>query len=507
MHGNGEAASPSLANRLLSSPVAMSEFDTTPLHDSSGVAEDKETVPPSLLCGRFPMPGEATRVTLGGIAGLLFGIILKYSGAGATRFVDVVEFPGLLWLRGLKLVMLPLIASNMVTSMATLKGIPNSRKLGAFTVGYYLLTTLLAAANGLLFSNLLVIPFARPIDSTALPASVTANFKDSVSKLAKREMLDQFFAIFYGIVPDNIIGACVDNNLLGVIMFAIAVGMVLDAEKSCLLRGIQEFSDVMGKLVAKLVWWTPLGVACLVASKVAVVELGPIAQNVGVFLGAVMLGLFVHCAIVYPFLFFLFVRRSPLPYMKEMLPAMFTALGTSSSAATLPVTTRCAIHGNAVPKPIADFVLPLGATINMDGTAIGFPIATIFLACLQGISLSFPDQLMIAFVSSLSSVGAAPIPSAGLVLLLMITETVGIPLTATFGLIVAVDWIYDRPETMVNVMGDSFAAVIVQHRANAFVDRLGEDEEMVSVSVLSSPPTSPPEIIRCGGDTTVAHRG
>ena len=228
------------------------------------------------------------------------------------------------------------------------------------------------------------------------------------------------------------------------------------------LKFIQEVNGLCFKLIHGLVLFTPFGVMSLVASTVAKANIASMMKDVGLFLITVFSALFFFAVIVYPSLFFLFTRKNPFIVMKNAMPAFLTALSTSSSAATFPMTYTCAVENNKVSVPVAKFVLSLGMTMNMDGTAIGFPCAVIFFATAQGMSLNFGQMVGMALVSALASMGAGPIPSAGLVMLVGILESVGLdPTSPIFGLIIAVDWLYDRPETALNIFGDSLGAVVV----------------------------------------------
>jgi Na+/H+-dicarboxylate symporter len=226
---------------------------------------------------------------------------------------------------------------------------------------------------------------------------------------------------------------------------------------------MREINKLCFKLIAILVAFTPIGVFSLVAAAVAQSNLGSLMKEIGLFLATVLSGLAFHALIVYPCLFFLFTRSNPFRVMKNVMPAFLTAMSTASSAATFPVTYRNAVDNNKVRPSTAKFVLSLGMTMNMDGTAIGFPCAVIFMANANGMALSFGQIVGMAFTSAMASMGAGPIPSAGLVMLVSILSSVGIDATTNpiFGLIIAVDWVYDRPETALNIFGDSLGAVVV----------------------------------------------
>jgi Na+/H+-dicarboxylate symporter len=278
-------------------------------------------------------------------------------------------------------------------------------------------------------------------------------------------------------VTDNIVKSMLSFDLIAIISAGIIIGLFIETpelnggegragapKKSFVfIAFMREINKVCFKLIAILVAFTPIGVFSLVAAAVAQSNLGSLMKDIGLFLATVLSGLAFHALIVYPCLFFLFTRSNPFRVMKNVMPAFLTAMSTASSAATFPVTYRNAVDNNKVRPSTAKFVLSLGMTMNMDGTAIGFPCAVIFMANANGMALSFGQIVGMAFTSAMASMGAGPIPSAGLVMLVSILSSVGIDATTNpiFGLIIAVDWVYDRPETALNIFGDSLGAVVV----------------------------------------------
>lgn len=416
-------------------------------------------------CVAIGLPG---RVALGALLAILLGVLFRETGAMDDTFIRALRLPGLLWLRMLRLVVVPLVFSIVVTAITSLRKMTAGSKLGVAVVVYYLTTTALATTEGLLFSAAIIVPNVEPIDVSGLPASVAEDFEDRMESVAnERDAWDQFQGILEGFTPTNVVGSAANGDLLGVIsfaiMFAIALPLPAAGEKSATVDLMDEVGRAMFRMIEALIFLTPLGVFSLLVERVILLDIAEIIDNVGIFLGTVFAGLAFHNFVTYPVIFFALTRRNPFSYMRGIVPAMMTALATSSSASTLPVTIRCAIENNRVPPELAKFVLSLGATVNMDGTAIGFPIAVIFLAYAQGLSLTAGQAISAAVVSVMSSVGAAPVPSAGLVFLFTILESADVPVNALFGLIIAVDWIYDRPETMTNIVGDSFAAGIMTH--------------------------------------------
>jgi Na+/H+-dicarboxylate symporter len=216
-------------------------------------------------------------------------------------------------------------------------------------------------------------------------------------------------------------------------------------------------------IVGMLINFTPIGIMSLVIVEVTkATNLWEILAQLGIFVVTVIVGILGHALIVYPVIYFAVCRESPLPVMKSCINQVLMAFATSSSAATLPVTIT-AVEAHGVHTEIARFVLPLGATVNMDGTAIYFPIAVIFLANFQGISLNAGEQVAVAFVSAFVSIGAAPIPSAGLVYLILIMSAVSIPVTESVSFVLAIDWFLDRCQTCCNVTGDTFGACMMHN--------------------------------------------
>eukprot|EP00947_MAST-08B_sp_MAST-8B-sp1_P003650 g3650.t1 len=465
--------------------------------------------------------GFSGRVVLGAVLGMLFGIILRYSGVSGQTLNKVLAFPGTLWVNALSLTILPLMFSNMATAVYELKSVPGSVKLARGTIIYYGVTTLFAAAEGLLVTSMILVPSMAGANFTAaLPEAFDDAQEAKTSTLnTDRNVWDQIEGIFFGMVPKNIVEAAAKSNLLGIIIFGIVFGLLLQKPKDgrkhpVLVQVLMEINAVIFRLITIIITFTPFAIFSLICSLVvpkcplpgaaadaaaaaaaaatdaaATSTTGNATTNVtntyahalgaaavgtcshidafsymqylGVLLGTIFAGLALHCVVVYPTIYFVATRKNPFAYMRGVLPAVVTALSTSSSAATLPVTIKCAVETNEVPIETAKFVLTLGATVNMDGTAIGFPCAVTFLAMANGITFSFGQMILVALVTTLASMGAAPIPSSGISLLLLIMDTVGVPMNATFGLIVAVDWLYDRPETATNIIGDSFAAGIL----------------------------------------------
>jgi len=437
-----------------------------------------------------------------------------------STVLTVLGFPGEVLIRILKLLILPLIVSSLIVGLSGLDS-RVSGKLGMRACIYYMSTTFIAVIVGMC-----LVSTIRPGVGADKPTGVNQNepvrpldsFLDIVRNMfpdniigacimqgktkidIKKELIREYNQTLIGnetdlrgievkSVWDNETGALRNYttireyrtykmagntvttfkpNFLGIIVFSISIGIILGkmGEKA---KTFVEFTSILNEVVMKLVilvmWYSPIGIWSLVSAKFAeMANIEGTFRSLGLFIVTVVTAIGFHTLIVLPIIYFAIVRKNPYTFMKGMLEAMATAFGTDSSAATLPVTFRCLEEHNHIDKRITRFVLPVGATINMDGTALYEAIAAMFIAQATGYSLSVGDIVAISITSTLASVGAAAVPHAGLVTMLIVLDTVGLP-TDYIGVIYAVDWFLDRCRTMANVMGDSIGAGIVQHLA------------------------------------------
>lgn len=440
-----------------------------------------------VMWNRLGMGGQ---VLLGGVLGLCVGLIMREAGSESGG-VDsrLVGLFGELWIRGLKLAVLPLIFCSMLTTTNSMKSIKGSESIGKMAILYYTVTTICAVVIGCLVCLILVVPFVEFMDS---------NVVDEKADLVEMDVMDQIENILFGFVQPNIVKAAADSELMGIILFGIIVGAALD-EGSPVAAFCGELNKAMFKLISFLINFTPLAVASLIAPNVAALDGEIVGRNLGFLTAACVTAFLVQVLIVYPLIYFIVVRENPFRFYKKIFPAMLTALGTASSAATLPVTMTCVLDAGVNPD-VAKFVTSLGATINMDGTAMYFPICVIWMACTAGVSLGFGDMISICIVSTLASMGAAPVPSAGLVLIILIMDTVSVPQTAAFALIYAMDWVYDRMQTAVNVCGDAIGTAVVQAKVPPAVlaevtqkTSIISDCKSVDASVPENPAVQQPE--------------
>lgn len=255
-------------------------------------------------------------------------------------------------------------------------------------------------------------------------------------------------------------------NIMGLVVASIVFGIAISsarAQTRSLLTVFNELSHTMMRITGWVIWLSPIGVFFLILSKLMEMDniLGVFAK-LGLYFLTVAGGILFHGFVILPAIFFFVTRKNPLRFIGNMGQAIATAFGTSSSSATLPVTIQCLEQNNHVDPRVSRFVLPIGATINMDGTALYEAVAAIFIAQLRGIPMTLTKVIAVSITSTAASIGAAGIPQAGLVTLVMVLDTVGLP-AEDVSLIIAVDWMLDRIRTVVNVLGDSFGAAIVEH--------------------------------------------
>jgi Na+/H+-dicarboxylate symporter len=404
------------------------------------------------------------------IFAIILGVILNTTLKTSSIPADVYKLIGLLgdlWLRSLRAIVLPLIFTNMIMAAHSLSHIPaGAGKIAKNTMVYYLSTTLLSCIEGLIICLLFVIPFVKPIDLSKLPQTISDLADDTGKDLLNKTPLDQVVTIFTNLIPTNVFAAFSGNDFMGVIVTGIVIGFLIRDTKekpSYILKICHEIEHFVAVLIKFLIKVGPIGVFFLILPSLMTLDIGTVFNFVGVYILASIGGIFFHQLVVYPLIYVAVVRKNPFSFFGKCTPSLITALGTSSSAATLPVTMTVAKEALHIPDHISRFCINIGTTCNMDGAAIGFPIAVIFQAAALGRSVSFADCVIIVLTSAISAIGASPIPSAGLVLILMIMNAVGITITPLFGLIIAVDFLVDRFQTALNVMGDLMCAAIVYH--------------------------------------------
>lgn len=397
------------------------------------------------------------------VAAIIVGL---WSGVDSTvlgvSLYDILDFIGTLFLNALKMIIVPLVMSSIIVGVAGMGNRENLGRLSAKTITFYMLTSLLSISVGLILVNLLAPGI---IDGEAAGSRLNLSSSDAISEqLARVEgrSAGDITAVFLRMVPPNIVKAASDGQMLGLIFFSLLFGVFMT-------RITKEFSETMLSfwfgvyetmiaITMFIMKFAPIGVFGLVAKTIAATGFDAF-QPLLVFFVTVVLALAIHVF----FSLTLMLRLSganPLKHYRAMLPALLTAFSTASSSGTLPVTIECVEKNAGVSNRTSSFVLPLGATINMDGTALYECVAAMFIAQAYGLELSFVTQFIIVLVALLTSIGVAGIPAASLVAITVILGVVGLPLEA-IGMLLVTDRILDMIRTAVNVFSDSCAAVII----------------------------------------------
>jgi len=381
---------------------------------------------------------------------LIFAILFGYF---LPQKVEYVSWLGDIFLRALKMVIIPLVFSSVISGVTSMGEGKNLGRLGIKTLGYYMLTSLMAILTGLIFVNLI-----KP------GVGVDLGFSKSVEGLA--EQAGSVKDIFYRLVPENIIDEMAQGAILPVIFFAILFGFFTTTVEAKYRDTLNDFFnalfEVMMKITLFIIKFTPIGIFGIVSAEVArnSDQLGSIAGSLAIYMVCVVAGLLFHALVSLPILVRFIGKARPYAHLQNMITALLTAFSTSSSSATLPLTMESLEYNSGVSNKISSFTLPLGATINMDGTALYECVAAMFIAQAYGVELTFVQQMLVVVTALLASIGAAGIPMAGLVMITIVLTAVGLPLEG-IGLILAVDRILDMLRTSVNVWSDSCGAVII----------------------------------------------
>lgn len=401
---------------------------------------------------------------------------------------------GELFLRLLKMVVVPLVITSVLSGILGLGDVRKLGKPGGVAIGYYICTTILAVIVGLIVVNV-IKPGVGTIDEATLAKykgvgvdSPKEKMLNSLSELTGMppEEVGTIFAdlpagdpetpsvgtIFKNLVlmlvTDNLFVSAAETNLLPLIVFSIVFGGLLTTmgeNVQSITELIRQSNDALMKFVLILMKVAPLGIFCLVAARFGEAQAeGKFLQElkqIGWYFSTVLVGLTIHALVTLPLIFWIVRRENPYRFLGHMSQALLTAFSTASSSATLPVTMECAEKNAGISSRSTEFVIPLGATINMDGTALYEAAAAIFIAQAIGVDLTVAQQVIIAVTATLAAIGAAGIPEAGLITMLIVLNAVGLPLEYV-GLILSVDWLLDRFRTAVNAFGDSIGAAVVE---------------------------------------------
>ncbi|XP_076583070.1 excitatory amino acid transporter 4 isoform X1 [Chaetodon auriga] len=480
--------------------------------------------------------------------GVILGIALRPHNL-SLREIKYFAFPGELLMRMLQMLVLPLIVSSLVTGISSLDS-KASGKMGVRAVVYYMVTTLIAV-----FIGIVIVIIIRPgKGSRDSPVTNSGNIEPV-------QAADAFLDLIRNMFPPNLVEACFKQyktvykktvhtrnvtvslnltdslnitesklnvsrvlhtiqetveetvpvsgssagvNALGLVVFSMCFGLVIGNMKQQ-GQALRDFFDCLNeaimRLVSIIIWYAPVGILFLIAGKIVEMKnLAEVGGQLGMYTVSVIVGLLIHGLFVLPLLYFLVTRKNPYIFIGGLLQALITALGTSSSSATLPITFRCLEENNRVDKRVTRFVLPVGATINMDGTALYEAVAAIFIAQVNDMDLNFGQILTISITATAASIGAAGIPQAGLVTMVIVLTSVGLP-TEDITLIIAVDWFLDRLRTTTNVLGDSLGAGIVEHLSRG---ELQNQDAEVRNSVIEE--NEKPYQLICQENDTLNHR-
>ena len=397
-------------------------------------------------------------IAVGVAAGRIAG---ETGSVGPVPFVDIFEFLGTLFINALKMLIVPLIASSIIVGVAGIGSSGNLGRLGGKTLLFYATTTLLAILVGLLLVNLVRPGYldGQPVREMLALAASTSDIAARVGDRGAGDVVD----IFLRMVPPNVIHAAAEGEMLGIIFFCLLFGYFMTRLDHSLAEPLFRFWSGIFQVMMRMTEWVmmfaPIGVFGLVAKVVARTGFdaaGPLLS----FALVVATALGLHMAVTLPLLMRLVARVPAYAMFPVMAPALLTAFSTASSSATLPVTMECVEKGAGVSNRISSFVLPLGATVNMNGTALYECVAAIFLAQAYGLDLSFGVQFSIVAIALITSIGVAGIPSASLVAIAIILAAVGLPIEAV-GVLFVFDRVLDMARTSVNIFGDACCAVIV----------------------------------------------
>lgn len=426
-------------------------------------ADDVDAHEPDAL-QQGPSQKQATRLLIGIAVGALLGGVFGWLLPGAAVHVFVL---GDLWLKCLQLLVIPLVVTSMIHGVTSLGDVRRLGGMGGLTIGYYLLTSSLAMVLGIVLVNLIEPGTGVDISGAKAPEGVaaaqeTAGWQDVIS----------------GLINPNLVQAAAELDLLTLILFSLAFAAVLTtvgkAGKPVIALSNGVLACIM-KLVHLVMLAAPIGVFGLVAARFGKAGGGEgvvsMLTGLGYFSATVCIGLAIHMFLTLGLLLWLVGGRNPITYLRDVGAAVMSGFATASSSATLPLTMD-GVKSHGVDERAGQFVLPLGATINMDGSALYEAVAAYFIAQAWGIDLSLGQQLILFLTATLSAVGAAGIPEAGLVTMVIVLKAVDLPLEG-LGLLIAIDWLLDRFRTAVNVWGDAVGAGVVERLARRFDMRVG----------------------------------
>ena len=402
--------------------------------------------------------GLSTQIFIALLIGALFGVVIHY-WVPSSYIKDTVIVEGVLYVVGqgfirlMQMLVVPLVFCSLICGSMAIGDTKTLGKVGVKTIGFYLVTTALAVCVAL-GSALLINP-GRGLDMDAVQKGTVSSTTEATS------LVDTLL----NIIPKNPIQSMANGDMLPIIVFALFVGIMLaklGTRGSVVANFFSQFNDVMMEMTMAIMKVAPIGVFCLIARTFATVGFSAFAPMLK-YMGNVTLALAIQCLVVYQILLFVFTRLNPFKFIKKFLPVMGFAFSTATSNATIPMSIDTLSKKMGVSKQISSFTIPLGATINMDGTSIMQGVAVVFIAQAYGIPLTMGNLATVVVTATLASIGTAGVPSVGLVTLAMVLNSVGLP-TEGIALIMGIDRILDMIRTAVNIAGDAVCTTIVCHQ-------------------------------------------
>merc|ERR1719225_88899 len=430
-------------------------------------------------------------ITFAGVSlGVLVGLLLrKYQLDSVT--VSYIAYPGELFMRLLKLMILPLIIASLITGSASLNAKMNGM-VALRTIVYFLVTSLISAIIGLV-----LVLWIHPGNPETKKIVGEGNTEER-----KIDIVDNFLDLGRNLFPDNLFQASFQTahteymskdgkdvtqvayrsgtNTLGIIFFCLAFGTVLGSLGKAGKTVIDFFvviDEVINKMVYGIMWISPIGIGSVICAKILSVEdLAEVMSQLGWFIITVVGGVFLYQFSILQLIYFIFVRKNPFVFWAGLFQTWMTAFATASTAAALPITFRCMTENNRVDPRISKFVLPIGATVNMDGTALFVTVASIFIAQINGMVLNAGDLVTVVLTATATSVAAASVPSAALVLMLIVLSAIDAPVQDV-SLLWAVDWFVDRCRTTNNMLGDCYGAAVVEALSKKELEAMDKEAE------------------------------
>ena len=402
--------------------------------------------------------GLSTQIFIALLIGALFGVVVHY-WVPSSYIKDTVIVEGVLYVVGqgfirlMQMLVVPLVFCSLICGSMAIGDTKTLGKVGVKTIGFYLVTTALAVCVAL-GSALLINP-GRGLDMDAVQKGTVSSTTEATS------LVDTLL----NIIPKNPVQSMANGDMLPIIVFALFVGIMLaklGTRGSVVANFFSQFNDVMMEMTMAIMKIAPIGVFCLIARTFATVGFSAFAPMLK-YMGNVTLALAIQCLVVYQILLFVFTRLNPFKFIKKFLPVMGFAFSTATSNATIPMSIDTLSKKMGVSKQISSFTIPLGATINMDGTSIMQGVAVVFIAQAYGIPLTMGNLATVVVTATLASIGTAGVPSVGLVTLAMVLNSVGLP-TEGIALIMGIDRILDMIRTAVNITGDAVCTTIVCHQ-------------------------------------------